>query len=86
LTIYKKIRDIAGICITYSFVDDIYKVSDIIQNQHDISVIEVKDYIQNPKSNGYQSLHLIIQILIFMSDRMENVYIEIQIRTIEMDF
>jgi putative GTP pyrophosphokinase len=84
--IKKTIRDIAGIRITCSFVDDIYKVNNMIQNQHDISVIEVKDYIQNPKPNGYQSLHLIIQIPIFMSDRMEDVYAEIQIRTIAMDF
>jgi putative GTP pyrophosphokinase len=80
------IRDIAGIRITCSFVDDIYKVSDMIQQQQDISVVEVKDYIQNPKSNGYQSLHLIIQIPIFMSDRTEKIFVEIQIRTISMDF
>jgi putative GTP pyrophosphokinase len=85
-TIQATIRDIAGIRITCSFVDDIYKVSDMIQQQQDISVVEVKDYIQNPKSNGYQSLHLIIQIPIFMSDRTEKIFVEIQIRTISMDF
>ncbi|WP_028776743.1 GTP pyrophosphokinase [Shimazuella kribbensis] len=84
--IQKSIRDIAGIRITCSFVDDIYKVSDMIQHQQDISVVEIKDYIQNPKPNGYQSLHLIIQIPIFMSDRTEHMYVEIQIRTIAMDF
>ena len=60
--IQKTVRDIAGIRITCSFVDDIYKVKNMIQNQHDITVVEVKDYIQNPKPNGYQSLHLIIQV------------------------
>ena len=58
----------------------------MLQNQKDITVIECKDYIKNPKPNGYKSLHLILQIPIFMSDRVENVYVEIQIRTIAMDF
>ncbi|MGE8035176.1 hypothetical protein B1B04_18280 [Lysinibacillus sp. KCTC 33748] len=85
-TIRDNIRDIAGIRITCSFVEDIYKVSAMIQAQNDIEVVEVKDYIASPKGNGYQSLHLIIKIPIFMSDRMEKVYAEIQIRTIAMDF
>ncbi len=82
----ENIRDIAGVRITCSFIEDIYKVCDLIQSQHDISVIEIKDYIKNPKPNGYQSLHLIVQVPIFMSDRIENVYVEIQLRTIAMDF
>lgn len=85
-TIRDNIRDIAGIRITCSFVEDIYKVSAMIQAQNDIEVVEVKDYIASPKGNGYQSLHLIIKIPIFMSDHMEKVYAEIQIRTIAMDF
>ena len=85
-TIRDNIRDIAGIRITCSFVEDIYKVSAMIQAQNDIEVVEIKDYIASPKGNGYQSLHLIIKIPIFMSDRMEKVYAEIQIRTIAMDF
>ncbi|MGD6959676.1 GTP pyrophosphokinase [Rossellomorea aquimaris] len=82
----EKIRDIAGIRITCSFIEDIYKVSALIQSQHDITVVEVKDYIKTPKPNGYQSLHLIVQIPIFLTDRVEVVYVEIQIRTIAMDF
>lgn len=82
----ENIRDIAGARITCSFVEDIYKVSAMLQAQHDMEVVEVKDYIANPKENGYQSLHLIIKIPIFMSDHMEKVYTEIQIRTIAMDF
>lgn len=82
----ENIRDIAGARITCSFVEDIYKVSAMLQAQHDIEVVEVKDYIASPKDNGYQSLHLIIKIPIFMSDHMEKVYTEIQIRTIAMDF
>lgn len=58
----------------------------MIQQQKDVKLIEYKDYIQNPKPNGYQSLHMIIKIPIFMSDRSEEVYVEIQIRTIAMDF
>ncbi|MEY9975394.1 GTP pyrophosphokinase family protein [Lysinibacillus sp. RC79] len=84
--IRENIRDIAGVRITCSFVEDIYKVSAMLQAQNDIEVVEVKDYIASPKGNGYQSLHLIIKIPIFMSDRMEKVYVEIQIRTIAMDF
>lgn len=84
--IRENIRDIAGVRITCSFVEDIYKVSAMIQAQNDIEVVDVKDYIAYPKGNGYQSLHLIIKIPIFMSDRMEKVFVEIQIRTIAMDF
>ncbi|MBL5768176.1 GTP pyrophosphokinase family protein [Heyndrickxia sporothermodurans] len=85
-TIKEKVRDIAGVRITCSFISDIYEISNMLQNQKDIEVVEVKDYIKNPKPNGYQSLHLIIKIPIFMSDREERVYVEIQIRTIAMDF
>lgn len=84
--IREDIRDIAGVRITCSFVEDIYKVSAMLQAQNDIEVVDVKDYIAYPKGNGYQSLHLIIKIPIFMSDHMEKVYVEIQIRTIAMDF
>ncbi len=84
--IQDQIRDIAGIRINCSFVTDIYRVANMLTEQRDITLIERKDYIQNPKPNGYKSLHLIAQIPIFMSDRVENVYIEIQIRTIAMDF
>ncbi|MEK3889184.1 GTP pyrophosphokinase [Bacillus sp. FSL K6-3431] len=85
-SIKNNIRDIAGIRITCSFISDIYQVSDMLKNQKDIKVIECKDYIKHPKPNGYQSLHMIIEIPIFMSDRVENTYVEIQIRTIAMDF
>ncbi|WP_075983622.1 GTP pyrophosphokinase [Bacillus massilinigeriensis] len=84
--IKNNIRDIAGVRITCSFVSDIYKISDMLKNQKDIKVIDYKDYIQNPKPNGYRSLHLIIEIPIFMSDREELIPVEIQIRTIAMDF
>lgn len=84
--IKENIRDIAGIRIICSFVSDIYRISEMIQAQSDIEVVEVKDYIKNPKPNGYQSLHIVMKIPVFMSDRVERVFVEMQIRTIAMDF
>ncbi|MEN2766769.1 GTP pyrophosphokinase [Ornithinibacillus xuwenensis] len=85
-SIRDNIHDIAGIRIVCSFVSDIYKISEMIQKQEDIAVVDCKDYIQNPKPNGYQSLHLILTIPVFLSDRVEAVNVEIQIRTVAMDF
>ena len=85
-SIKENIRDIAGIRIVCSFISDIYTISEMIQNQKDLKIVECKDYIKNPKPNGYQSLHLILQIPVFMSDGVEEVYVEVQIRTIGMDF
>jgi putative GTP pyrophosphokinase len=85
-SIKENLRDIAGIRITCSFISDIYKVSEMLQSQKDVTVVECKDYIKNPKPNGYRSLHLIVEIPIFMSDREERIPVEIQIRTIAMDF
>ncbi|MCU1407913.1 MAG: hypothetical protein JWQ43_4216 [Glaciihabitans sp.] len=80
------ISDIAGVRITCSFVADTYVIRDMLMRQDDVSVIEVKDYIAEPKPNGYQSLHLIVEVPVFMSDRVEPVRVEIQIRTVAMDF
>ena len=85
-SIKESIRDIAGIRIVCSFISDIYTISEMIQSQKDLKIVECKDYIKNPKPNGYQSLHLILQIPVFMSDGVEEVYVEIQIRTVGMDF
>jgi len=85
-SIRENILDIAGIRITCSFRSDIYRIKDMLLNQKDIETVEVKDYIENPKPNGYQSLHLIVKVPVFMSDREEKVPVEIQIRTIAMDF
>ncbi|WP_068500512.1 GTP pyrophosphokinase [Paenibacillus kribbensis] len=81
-----QIKDIAGLRITCSFISDIYDVSNMLQSQNDLKVLEIKDYIKNPKPNGYQSLHLLIQVPVFMSDCQELVCVEVQIRTIAMDF
>ncbi len=85
-SIRKNIMDIAGIRIICSFTSDIYNVSQMLQNQRDIEVVEYKDYITNPKPNGYQSLHMILKIPVFMSDRVEEAFVEVQIRTIAMEF
>jgi len=85
-SIRAKIKDIAGLRITCSFISDIYQVSEMLMKQRDLTVLEVKDYIKHPKPNGYQSLHLLVEVPVFMSDREESVCVEIQIRTIAMDF
>jgi putative GTP pyrophosphokinase len=84
--IRERIHDIAGIRITCSFLSDIYKIRDMLANQQDLTVIAERDYVASPKANGYTSLHLIVSIPVFMSDRVEQVPVEIQIRTIAMDF
>jgi putative GTP pyrophosphokinase len=80
------VHDIAGVRITCSFVSDIYDIYTMLEKQDDIRIIKVKDYIQHPKPNGYKSLHLIIEIPVFLTSHTEYVKIEIQIRTIAMDF
>ncbi len=85
-SIKENILDIAGIRIICSFSSDIYRISEMLQRQDDVKVVKCKDYIKNPKPNGYQSLHLIIQVPVFMSDRVENINVEVQLRTIAMDF
>jgi putative GTP pyrophosphokinase len=80
------IQDIAGIRITCSFVSDTYRVCDMLTSQQDVTVLKIKDYIATPKPNGYRSLHLLVDVPVFMSDRVQPVTVEIQIRTIAMDF
>lgn len=80
------IRDIAGVRITCSFVSDAYWVAEMLYSQPDLRVVQVKDYIASPKPNGYRSLHLILQVPVFLSNRTEFVYVEVQIRTVAMDF
>ncbi len=80
------IYDIAGIRITCSFVSDVYRIFDLITEQRDVRVVEVEDYIARPKDNGYRSLHAIVEVPVFMSDRVQPVFVELQIRTVAMDF
>jgi putative GTP pyrophosphokinase len=82
----KNLNDIAGIRVICSFVGDIYDIAEMLTRQDDIKLIEEKDYIKNPKPNGYRSLHLVVEVPIFFSDHEELVRVEVQIRTIAMDF
>lgn len=84
--IEENIFDIAGLRIVCSFVDDIYMLVDCLLQQDDITLIQRKDYIQNPKENGYRSLHLIVEIPIFLQDRKKLMKVEVQFRTIAMEF
>lgn len=84
--IVRYINDVAGIRIICSFTSDIYKISELIRKQSDVKVLKVKDYIANPKPNGYTSYHMIVAVPIFLSDMTIDTKVEIQIRTIAMDF
>lgn len=78
--------DIAGIRVICSFVDDIYQVAEMLTRQDDVKVIAIKDYIKNPKKNGYRSYHMIVEIPVFFSNEKRQMRVEVQIRTIAMDF
>lgn len=80
------VNDIAGIRVICSFTSDIYRIADMIRNQSDIKVLSIKDYIQNPKPSGYRSYHMLVSVPIFLSDRSADTKVEIQIRTVAMDF
>lgn len=82
----ENLNDIAGIRVICSFVGDIYDIAEMLTRQNDIILIEEKDYIKNPKTNGYRRLHLVVEVPIFFSDHEELVKVEVQIRTIAMDF
>ncbi len=82
----ENIFDIAGIRIICAFTADIYRIAEIIQSRPEIRVVKVKDYIENPKPNGYKSLHLHLEYPVSLSNGTENVRVEVQIRTIAMDF
>ena len=82
----KYVNDIAGIRIICSFTSDIYRIADMIAEQKDIQVIGVKDYITFPKASGYKSYHMIVTVPVYLSDRTVDAKVEIQIRTVAMDF
>ena len=85
-SVFENLSDVAGVRVICAFIDDIYKVADMLTAQDDIELIKRKDYIKNPKMNGYRSLHLIIEVPVFFSDQKEQIRVEVQIRTIAMDF
>lgn len=80
------VHDIAGIRIVCSFTSDIYRIADMIGRQNDLTVVSLKDYIRHPKESGYKSYHMLVTVPIFLSDRVVNTSVEIQIRTMAMDF
>lgn len=80
------LNDVAGIRVICSFPEDIYTIEEMLERQDDITVLKRKDYIKNPKENGYRSLHLILEIPIFLSDEKKYMKVEVQFRTIAMDF
>lgn len=80
------IQDVAGIRVICSYVDDIYVIAKALTRQDDIKVIEQKDYIAHPKPNGYRSLHLIVSVPVFFAEQKKHIKVEVQIRTIAMDF
>jgi putative GTP pyrophosphokinase len=85
-SIRRNVTDIAGVRITCSFVSDAYRLFDLLTDQDDIRVLQVKDYIAHPKPNGYKSLHAILEVPVFLSTGRIDVPVEVQFRTIAMDF
>jgi putative GTP pyrophosphokinase len=84
--ISEHLDDVAGVRVICPFVSDVYRVEAMLRRQHDVEILKTKDYIATPKPNGYRSLHLIVRIPVFLSDRVEHVKVEVQMRTIAMDF
>ena len=80
------LTDIAGIRVICSYIEDIYTVADLLTGQDDVRVLKVRDYIKDPKPNGYRSLHIVIEIPVYLSEGRVSVPVEVQIRTIAMDF
>lgn len=83
--IKENLFDIAGVRVICNYVDDVYNVEKLLLNQSDIQLLNRKDYIANPKLNGYRSLHLIVTVPVFLSEKTIDVPVEVQIRTIAMD-
>lgn len=82
----QNLNDIAGIRVVCSYIDDVYRVAEMLLRQSDIVLLKAQDYIKNPNFNGYRSLHLDIQLPIYLSDHTEHVNVEVQLRTVAMDF
>ena len=82
----KYVNDIAGVRLICSFTSDIYRLAEMIGNQNDLKVLSIKDYIRNPKESGYKSYHMIVTVPVYLSDRILDTKVEIQIRTVAMDF
>ena len=82
----QNVNDIAGVRVVCSYIDDVYRVGEMLARQTDVEIVKKQDYIQTPNYNGYRSLHMDIKVPVYLSDRTEYVVAEIQLRTIAMDF
>lgn len=82
----KNVNDIAGVRVVCNYIDDVYRVAEMLERQKDLEIVKRQDYIKTPNYNGYRSLHLDIRLPVYLSDRTEYVVAEIQLRTIAMDF
>ena len=85
-SIWHGLTDVAGVRVVANYIDDIYRIADMLVRQDDVILMAKRDYIENPKPNGYRSLHLIIKVPVFLAEKTEQVSVEVQIRTIAMDF
>lgn len=85
-SIEKELSDVAGVRVICSFVDDIYRLADMLALQDDVYILRTKDYIKHPKASGYRSLHMIVEVPIFLSKEKRYMRVEVQLRTIAMDF
>ncbi|MBO5454533.1 MAG: GTP pyrophosphokinase family protein [Clostridia bacterium] len=85
-SILDNISDVAGVRVICSFIDDIYEVAEMLVSQDDVKLLQIKDYIKNPKTNGYRSYHMIIEVPVFFARKKQNIKVEVQLRTIAMDF
>jgi putative GTP pyrophosphokinase len=85
-SVEENLKDVAGVRVVCSFVDDIYKIADSFLAQEDVTLIQRKDYIQNPKPSGYRSLHLIVKTPVYTENGKKDMFVEVQMRTIAMDF
>lgn len=84
--IEQNINDVAGVRVVCAYIDDVYQVAQALLKQDDIALIARKDYIENPKPNGYRSLHLIVEVPVFFAESKRNVRVEVQLRTVAMDY
>ena len=85
-SIWNNLTDVAGVRVICNYIDDVYRVAELLLKQDDITLVRARNYIDHPKENGYRSLHLVLSIPIFLAEKTEHVNVEIQIRTIAMDF
>lgn len=85
-SIRENLTDIAGVRVICNYIDDIYHIAELLVRQDDIMLVRTRDYIKNPKPNGYRSLHLVVKVPVFLAESTELVPVEVQIRTIAMDF